>query len=39
LIGTGHFVLSSVMYNVYINSLVKVLVESDLGCHLHSEYV
>ena len=26
-------VLSPVLFNVYINSLVKVLVESDLGCH------
>jgi len=32
-------VLSPVLFNVYINSLVKVLVESELGCHLHSEYV
>jgi len=27
------------LFNVYINSLMKALLESDLGCHLHTEYV
>jgi len=35
------FVYGGLFYcrTLYINSLVKVLVESDLGCHLHAEYV